>query len=410
MAEVMARSIEPHHFVERRKGDTSPVPLPGEVYAWMVGHLRRYRSVPSMELARSIFPSFEFIDSTDSLEAIVDQMVALVKRRELIEGLREGARIADDPERVKDAEVHMFEIAAALARAVPSSSISRFSDSLNLLKLYEERERTGQTPGVSFAVPELDALTYGGQRHEMVIIEGFLGQRKSSLAVAMSAKAYFERGQTPLFFSLEMEGEKLQQKWIAMQAGFQYSAIKRLELEGGDKENWKRIAERAFECRFEKDILVRDDMRRPTEDQLYAEIERWKPDFFVVDTLDEVRAPSYYKSLHERQDHIARELKGICRSTKRMGLVVAQANRDAATEGAKIANIAGSITIARKADIAIGLHADDTMKKMHKIRFELLKNRDDGGEGTICNAYFNPGTMELRPWLPTDNIMAKTAA
>lgn len=407
MVEVIARSIQPHHFLERKKGDASPVPMPGEVFGWMVTHLRLYRSVPSMELTRTRFPLFEFVDATDSLEALTDEMVATVKRRELIEGIRLLAAVADDPTRVRDAEVHAFEVAAAIARAVPSSVITRFSDSLDRLALYEERERTGETPGISLASPDLDALTYGAQSHEMVIIEGFLGVGKSSWAIEMCARAYFDRDQTPLFFSLEMEGDKLAARWDAIAAKFHYSAMKRLELDEGDKERWKKIAEKAHESRFDKDVLVIDSMRRPTDDMIFTEIERWRPDFSVVDTLDEVRAPAYLKSHWERQDHVARELKGIARSTKRPMVVVAQAGRDAEKEGATLGNIAGSITIARKADIAIGLHATPMMKKMFKLEATLLKNRDDGGEGSMFPIFRDPVNMSMRRWEQSDAVIAK---
>lgn len=407
MAEVVARAIEPHHFLERRAGDTSPVPMPGEVFGFMLGHLRRYRSIPSMELTRARFPLFEFVPCTDSLEALVGEMVGVIKRRELIHALREGAKIADDPEKVKDAEIYMFEIAAALARAVPSSTITRFSDSLNRLALYEERERTGQTPGISFGIDELDALTYGAQAHELVIIEGFLGTGKSSMCIRQCVKSYLEQDKTPLFFSLEMEGEKLAQRWDAIVAGFKYSALKRLELDQGDKDRWKRIAEKAHESRFEKDVLVIDDIRRPTDDRIYAEIERWRPSFTVIDTIDEVRAPNNLKSHWERQDHVARELKGICRSTKRPMFVIAQAGREAEKEGATLGNIAGSITIARKADIAVGIHATAQMKKIKKVEVTLLKNRDDDGEGTILHMWRDLATSDMRRWQPSDGVATK---
>lgn len=404
MVDVLAREIQPHHFRQRDKGNLDPAPLPGEVFSWQMQHLRAYRGVPSYDLTRMRWPLFELIETTDTLGALVEAFVADIKRRELIEHIRHLSAVADDPARVVDAEMYAFEGAAALARAVPALQITRLSDSLNRLELYEERERTGVVPGISLMLDKLNDLTYGAQRHEMVVIEAFLGQKKSSLLMAICAEAYLKRDKTPLVFSLEMEGDKLQQRWDAMMADFKYGALKRAELTEGDKDKWKRWAEKAHESRFDKDVWVIDDIRHPTEDRIYAEIERWRPDFTVVDTLDEVRAPAYLKTLHEKQDHIARELKAIARTTKRTMFVAAQANRDAAKDGATLDNIAGSITIARKADIAIGLHATPEMKKRHMCQMTLLKNRDDGGEGTQLNTYFNPGTMELRPWLPTDNV------
>jgi replicative DNA helicase len=204
-----------------------------------------------------------------------------------------------------------------------------------------------------------------------------------------------------------MEGEKLAQRWDAYAAGISYSAMKRGQLTPADYDKWMRVAEKAAEAKFEKDIIVIDNERRPTADFIYGQIEKWRPSFSVVDTLDEVRAPAHLRSVWEQQDFVARELKGIARSSRRPLIGIAQAGRDAAEEGATLGNIAGSITIARKADIVIGLHATPEMKKSHMTEFRLLKNRDDPGEGSKFTLYWNVGTGEMRPWTPQDNVATK---
>jgi hypothetical protein len=89
-------------------------------------------------------------------------------------------------------------------------------------------------------------------------------------------------------------------------------------------------------------------------------------------------------------------------------VVIAQAGREAAEDGATLGNIAGSITIARKADIALGIHATDEMKKSKLKQYRLLKNRDDGGEGTWKDMYSDPSTGELRPWVQRDAASTKS--
>jgi replicative DNA helicase len=410
MEPLLAHDLQPHHFLQRKDHDQSPEPTPGEVYTWMLQSLRRFRSVPSLDLLKSRFPLFEISESSDGVAALMEEMIGQISRRLAGHAAREIAAIADDPSRWLSAEAHVFEVARDLSRAMPGSSVTRFSDAINFLDLYKEKALTGKTPGISFSMQWLDDLTYGIQSHEMMIIEAFLGQKKSSLSLKICADAYFMRDKTPLFFSFEMEGQKLVERWIAYAAGIKYGALKRLELGEGDLKRWEEIGERAEAAKFEKDILVIDDERRPTDDFVYSRIERWQPDFSVIDTLDEVRAPSTIRGGHwEKQDHVAREVKGIARATRRPIIAIAQANRDAAKDGATLDNIAGSVTIARKADIAIGLHATDDQKKAHMCEVTLLKNRDDMGEGTKRAMYFNVGTGELRPWLPGDNIASKTS-
>lgn len=410
MQPALERSLEPHHFLQRTKGDENPLPMPGEVYGWMLHHVRHYRTVPNMGLALQRFPNFEFIDDSNSVEALRDEMVRQVKKRGLMIAIRELAEIHDDPGRVGNAEIHAFEVVSELARSLPSSAMTRYSDSINRLELNRLRAETGMTPGVSLLVPQLNELTYGIQSHEMAIIQGFLGQKKSTLAVMMSAEAYFERDQTPLFFSFEMEGDKLAARWDSYAAQISYRAMKRGQLGPAEYERWMRVAEKAAESKFEKDILVISDERRPTPDFIYGQIERWRPSFSVVDTLDEVRAPAHVRSYHEIYDYLARELKGVARSTKRPLIACAQSGRGAAEEGSKIDNIAGSITIPRKADIVVAIHGTPEQKKMHMTEFTLLKNRDDEGEGQKFTVYMNPGTGILRAWTPEDGIASKPTA
>jgi replicative DNA helicase len=403
MEAVLARSLEPHHFLQRKKGDTSADPLPGEVFDWMCGHIRTQKAVPSYDLTQHVFPKFEFYETSDPLESIVEQMVIIVKRRLLIESLREAAAVADDPAQLVDAELILYSIASELARAVPSSNVTRLSDSKNRIEKHRLEQATDPGMGISLVLPELDYLTHGLQRHELMIWEGFLNIGKSSIAMAQSALAYVKQNKTSLVFALEMEGEKLAHRWDSMMSGFQYMSLKKMELKDDDYEKWARFADRAFDARFEKDIIVIDDIHRATPERIYAEVEKWKPDFSVVDTIDELRAPANLKQLWEQQAYAARELKGVCRATKRPIVGIAQAGRGAEEDGATLGNIAGSIDIARKADIVIGMHANPAMKATKQMELRALKVRDGDGNGQSFKYFWDVGAMEFRPWTPADN-------
>jgi replicative DNA helicase len=405
MEHVVARGIEAHNFVGKPVADE---PAPADVWAWMIEHLRHYRSVPSVDLFNRRWPAFKHVDSTDPLEVIIDEFVKTVKRRKLIEEIRHLSTIADDWALVGDAEVHMMEAARSLSRLVPTTAIKRFSDSLGRREDYLSRMNDPRSgPGVSFWAEDLDKLTFGIGPNEMAIIEGFLGRGKSSMAIGMAAKAYFDRDETPLFMSLEMDGDKLNNRWDAYAAGISYRALKRLELGEGDLEKWERIGEKASDSKLEKDILVIDDLYRPSVEKIYAEIERWRPQWTCIDTIDEVSAPSQFKSIYERQAYAARELKGVARVTRRPIVGIAQAGRDAEHEGATIGNIAGAIDIARKADLVIGVHASDEMLGMNKVELRALKVRDDEGTGRTFSYFWDRGPMVLRPWQPADAVPMK---
>jgi len=407
---INERNIEPHHFLQRPSTDPithNPVPYSGEVFEWMMEHQRRYNAVPSMELARVRFPNYEFVQTTDVIEVLLDEFVAAVGRREMIRATRAMAVAADDPSQWTSASDVLFEIASSVARSMPGSNVTKFSDSLNLLALYHERERTGETPGMSLAVPELDAITYGAQPRDLIIVQAFLNVGKSSYTIKTAADAYFKHGRTGLVHSLEMDGDKLAMRWAAIAADFSYRAAKRLQLTEEEKRRWHDVGERAANAKFEKDLYVIDDDRHPTVDKIYADIQKWQPDFCVVDTIDEVKAPAHVKEIWAQQGWVAAELKGVARSTNKIIFACAQAGRDAEKDGATLGNTANSIGIPRKADIVVGLHATPDMIKRHQTEFRLLKIRDDEGVGEKIIKYWNRGTMEIRDWLPTDSVATK---
>lgn len=408
MTEASAHNIGPEHFIGKAIGSE---PATAPVWEWMMRHYRRYRNVPSIDIFKTMWPGFQILSLSDTMPAVVDHFVRTVKRRVLINAIRgDLAEIADDWERVGDAEVHVLETARALSRLVPTTSATRYSESLTRLELYKLREQLGTLPGISFGLQEFDDLTYGIQNYETVIIEGFLNIGKSTMGVNMAARNYFLEGGTPLFISLEMEGDALAKKWDAMAAQISYRAIKRMELGEGDLARWEQIAEAAADARFERDIIVIDDIHRCTVDRIFTEIERWQPSVTFVDTIDEIRAPSHLRSVWEQQAYAARELKGISRSAKRPIVGMAQAGRDAEQQGATLGNIAGSIDIARKADIVIGLHATPQMQQQKKMEVRALKIRDDEGKGSSYDYFWDVAHMSFRRWKPSDAMIAPPAA
>lgn len=396
--------MRPDHFVSQRAGTE---PATAEVWAWVLSHRHRYKADPSLDLFRRRWPGFVMLEVTDTVEAVLDEFIRVVKRRKAIDKIRDLSEIVDDWSRVGDIEVHFQEASKDLARLVPTTSVIRFSDSLDRREDYLRKLAQGDSLGVSTMIPEFDDITHGVGDFEMMVIEGMLNAGKSSWGVGMAGRAYFERDETPLFMTLEMDGQKLATRWDSYAAKMEYRALKRLELGEGDLERWYKIGEKAANAKFEKDILVIDDLYRPSVERIYTEVEKWDPRFVIVDPIDEINAPSMYRSLYERQGYAARELKGMARTLRKPFIVMAQAGREAEQEGATIGNIAGSIDIARKADIVVGMHATADMVKMKKMRLQLLKIRDDEGKGFTVTYKWDVGKMDFRPWRPDDAVVVK---
>jgi replicative DNA helicase len=410
-SEVHKREIQAHHFLQRQSGDKSEVPLCGEVFAWMMAHERRYGVAPSVELTRSIFPLFEFIEVPDPLDVVLDQFLRYVARREMILAARQLATKVDEFARWEadfDPSTFVFDVAGSFARSIPNTEVLRYSDSLDRLALHRQRQaEPDKLPGLSTGVARIDDLTYGIQDSDLAIIEGFLGLGKSSLAVMICAIAYFEQGKTPFYKTLEADGDKLIARWDAYAMGVQYRALKRLELGEGDLAKWEKMGELAANSKFERDVLVDDRDYRPSSDNIFSDVQRWRPDLTIIDPIDEMSAPAHFKKGYEQIAEAAKGLKSVARRTKTPVVAIAQAGREAEEHGATLGNVADSIMIPRKADIVIGLHATPQMKKMNQVEFRTLKIRDDEGEGEKISMHWDRGRMKLRPWTPADAIATR---
>lgn len=399
--------VLPEHFLGKafgNPGEPGFVPAPSEVWQWMVDHVRHYRSVPSYNLFALRFPTFALPEVTDVLDAILDQFLAEVNRRELQKKVYYLAEVCQDPVRVRRAGEILFEVAREFGRLVPEEEVDRLSDSMIRYELYKKRQEMGGTPGITLLLQQLNDLTYGVQSHEMAVITAFLGKGKSTLAVGIASDEYFKRDKTGLYFSLEMQGEKLNNKWDAFASKFKYSKIKRGALTEEELDRWHDWALKAQASKFEKDVIVVSKTDNITIDQIYNNVERYQPDFFIVDSVDEVQAPKALKSVWERQAWVAREIKAICRVTDTPCIALAQAGREAADTGPTLTTLANSIDIGRKADIVVGLHATDQMKKQRKMQMRALKTRDDEGLGMFWDMYWNVGELEFREWRPGDEM------
>jgi replicative DNA helicase len=247
---TMGLGIEETHF-DDPNGD------PAKVYRWMVDHVRKYRSAPSIDAFKKQFPDYTLDSVSDSMEYIVDEFVTRTKRREAIKRLEDLATIVDDPVRVKEIEEEFLAAARDMSRVIPGSHASKFSDMEKRIDMYLARKAQENPMGIPFGIKRFDELTFGVQPHELIGIVGWQGTGKSTLLQHFMFNAYVA-GYTPMIISLEMEDEALYRKWDVMATQLEYRALKALELNPADEKKWTEAAERAKNAK--NDIIVIDNV------------------------------------------------------------------------------------------------------------------------------------------------------
>lgn len=359
----------------------------------MTDHFRRYKTSPTLEVVKDAFPEHLFEIEQDSLQYLKDEFLKVVKRRYAMIAIHELADAIDDGELVGDIDSLFLEKSRELATLVPVTELSKFSDMDKRILAYEAGEDA--VDGIYMGIPDFDFLTSGIQPHEYVTISGFSGTGKSTLAQWMLFNAYMQ-GKTPMYISLEMEAKALLRKWDTMAMKFEYQRLKRQRLSDEDLSKWKERAE--IVRNSDNDIIILDDVAGCTVDRVYAELTRYQPDILCIDyiTLMDTPRSAGGTQMWEKVVTLTRQLKQTSRTLGIPIIGVAQTNRSGYQTGAQLDNIAFSQSIVNDSDVILGLHADDEMKKNHRMTVRLLKNRD--GRTDETDLLWKMETMEFGPW------------
>lgn len=397
---LLAAGIRDQHFSSAPDGKPG---LAAQVYASMVEHVRVWNAPPSFEVVVDSNPDYEFDDPRDSLDYIINKFLNGVKRREAVRVLTGIAVQMDGPGSdnfIEQIDGHILSAARDLATVLPRNTSSRFSDMNRRIEKYEAIKQWGFQLGIPYPFPDLNAITMGIQPHEFVTISGWSGLGKSYLGLLTCYHAYLA-GKTPMIISLEMGEEAINRRLDIMATNLSHTAMKSIQLNEGDVDKWKEIAEKVELGRKEHDIIILDDIGRCDVDKVYAETVRHNPDLVMLDYISLMQSHSGFRGAHwEKITEITRNLKGQARGLRIPILAIAQTNRSSAKEGAQDDNIAYANSILQDSDVVLGLHSDKNMKANKKMQLKLIKNR----EGIICNwdLYWNVEHGEIRDWTPGD--------
>ncbi|MEN9204600.1 MAG: replicative DNA helicase [Thermostichales cyanobacterium DRC_bins_46] len=178
----------------------------------------------------------------------IDQYAQLVQekylRRRLIQTTQEIARLAYDhslsiAQVMDQAEQRIFEISQVRAQRslVPISDIL-----LNTFTDLEQRysDAGSHLPGIPTAFYDLDAMTQGLQRSDLIIVAGRPSMGKTAFSLSMAHNVAARVGSPVAIFSLEMSREQLVQRLLASEARVEGSRLR----SGRIPENlWPRLSQ-----------------------------------------------------------------------------------------------------------------------------------------------------------------------
>ena len=357
------------------------------------------------------------VDATVSSSNIKSYASIVRERYVLRELVKAGSEIADNaysPEG-RDIDVILDESEQRIFKIKDlNTSNKQFADLKVLLERViertiqmAEREDKNAVTGIATHFHQLDQMTSGLQRGELIIVAGRPGMGKTSFALNIAENVALKNKLPVAVFSMEMTGEQLVQRLLSSVAMVDQGAIKRGDLSHDD---------------MDKMFLAMNELRNAPIHiaetpginviDLRARVRRLKDtlgDLGLI-VIDYVQIMSGLGN--SRNTNRAQEIADISRSLKSLALelnvpivLLSQLNREVESRQDKRPNIADlreSGALEQDADIILLLYRDSyydkESKKGNLSEINIAKNRS-GSTGVVELAFIAKSTRFENPYL-----------
>jgi replicative DNA helicase len=289
-------------------------------------------------------------------------------RRLLIEGATEIAERGYQEEGnvdefVDKAERIILEVAQRRIKQGFASIKEIVKDSFKAIEqLYERKELI---TGLPTGYKELDRITCGFQRSDLIVIAGRPSMGKTALALNIAEHAAVEAGQKVAIFSLEMSKEQLVQRLLCSRAEVDAS-----KLRGGflSESDWPKLT-RAAGLLSEAPIFI-DDSPALNALEVRAKARRLMRehglDLIVVDYLQLMRGIGRVESREREISEISRSLKALAKELHVPVLALSQLNRGVEARQDKrpqLSDLRESGAIEQDADVITFIYRDEMYNK-----------------------------------------------
>lgn len=289
-------------------------------------------------------------------------------RRMLIEGATEIAERGYQEEGnvddfVDQAEKIILEVAQRRIRQGFASVKDIVKDSFKAIEeLYERKELV---TGVPTGYRELDRLTCGLQRSDLIVIAGRPSMGKTAFALNMAENAAVDGASKVAIFSLEMSKEQLVQRMLCSRAEVDAS-----KLRGGflSESDWPKLT-RAAGILSEAPIFI-DDSPALNALEVRAKARRLQRehglDLIVVDYLQLMRGVGRIESREREISEISRALKALAKEIHVPVIALSQLNRGVEARQDKrpqLSDLRESGAIEQDADVIAFIYRDEMYNK-----------------------------------------------
>ncbi|MBD2725400.1 replicative DNA helicase [Nostoc sp. FACHB-892] len=334
--------------------------------------------------------------SAVNIDALAGLVMEKYLRRQLIKAGNEIVHLGYEtetelPQVLDQAEQKVFGV----TQERPQSGLVHISDTLiNNFQDIEDRNQGIALPGIPCGFYDLDAMTSGFQRSDLIIVAGRPSMGKTAFCLNLAHNIAASYKLPVAVFSLEMSKEQLTQRLLASEAQIESSYLRTGRL---SQTQWEPLS-RAIGILSEMPIYI-DDTPNITVTQMRSQARRLQAEvgtelgLIVIDYLQLMEGAGDNRV--QELSKITRQLKGLARELSVPVIALSQLSRGVEARTNKrpmLSDLRESGSIEQDADLVIMLYRDEYYSPDTPDRgiAEVIIAKHRNGPTGTAKLLFNP--------------------
>ena len=306
----------------------------------------------------------QIVPSTDSVKRYAEIVRKKADVRKLIEASRQTLDEAMDPsadfdDLIESAEQRVYEIRRDKFDGGLTPIGQTIVDNYDMYQMMSIPEERAKLVGIPSGMPELDEITTGLNRSNLIIVGARPGVGKTSFVLNIARNVAVLQHRTVAVFSLEMSKEEIVNRMLSAEAKVSST---RLRVGNLSPAEWSRLG--AAASVLTNAPIYLDDSTNVTAQDIKARLRRvpQKVGLVIVDYLGLMQSPKKTENRVQEVADITRGFKILAKEMNIPVVVCAQLNRAAAGKEQRpsLVNLRDSGSIEQDADQVLFLYREET--------------------------------------------------
>ena len=262
-------------------------------------------------------------------------------------------------------------------------------------RIEEIASNPGGTIGVPSGIIDLDKLTAGFQKSDLIILAGRPSMGKTALALTIARNAAIENKSATAIFSLEMSSDQLGQRLLTSEARVDNAHVRRGSLPSG---KWKNI--NIASGKLAQAPLYIDDTPALSILDLRSRARRLKREknieLIIVDYLQLMQGPKNSENRQNEISQITQSLKALAKELNIPIIALSQLSRAVEQRTNKeplLSDLRESGAIEQDADVVVFLYRPSVYDKENQdlkgVAYLIVAKQRNGPTGKVITTFID---------------------